>query len=810
MDQGQTAIAGRQAGGDATGMDTGPRHFPCSFAQERLWLLGQLDPTSPALNVAVTWRLSGPLCAETLECAVQAVVARHEILRTSFPEIDGEPVQVVHEAIRVPLRVAELASWPETGRALELSRLGQAEAIEPFNLEAPPLIRTTLVRMAPMEAILFVTAHHMVFDGWSIGVLAHEIGAAYEAFSQGCTPILPELEIQYGDYALWQKAWTQSKEFDAVCDFWTRQLQGCPYFTMPADHKRPAANSHRGALTSVLLPRALTDAAEATARLRNTTFFTVALTALAALLHRHTGQVDIAVGTQVAGRDQLELEPLIGPLINSLALRVDLSGDPTLPDLLDRAKATVLDALEHHAMPFDWLIRLLNPARDLGRNPLFSVNLIVQRAFAKEARYGPIELRGLPSHSSGALFDLNFALVERPEGWRANCEYNTDLFDAATVDRFLSDWQEIMGLMGRNTAPRLRTLRARRTDVEQRLTEIWERLLGVQPIGPDENFFELGGHSLLAARMFAAVRDTFGTSSRLAELYRFPTIETLARAIAVAPEPEMAPQFSFQILQAAGDGAPVVAINNFAVFHPLARKLGGRQPFISVYLTDPDRSRALPDRALQQTAAEYLKVLRQAQPHGPYVVLGWCVSGNIAFEVAQQLRRAGEEVPLVVMIDTWAPDHRQRVGKLRGLLAATSYRVQWRYTEWRSGRRRLVDMLFRSKRAGSRRQIRDGYPHDAIAPDHDSRYDWYIDYLSAAAARYRPQPYDGSVLLIRTSDEPAGWFLDKQFGWGGIVTGPITIREAPGSHLSVFRHPHVEQLAGCIGEALSQLRRPAA
>jgi thioesterase domain-containing protein/acyl carrier protein len=340
--------------------------------------------------------------------------------------------------------------------------------------------------------------------------------------------------------------------------------------------------------------------------------------------------------------------------------------------------------------------------------------------------------------------------------------------------------------------------------IERRLAEIWRGLLGVEQVGREDNFFDLGGHSLLAMRMLATVEAEFGERVRLGVLFRNPTVRGLADALTVVHE--LASDFAIQTLQSDGRAAPIIAINNFGIFHALARTLGTAQPFVSAYLADPDRSRPLHHASLEAIGREYISLIRQVRPSGPYILLGWCVSGYIAMEVAQQLRASGDDVPLVVMIDTWAPGYRKRLPWLRSFLAKWSYRIKWHVTEWRRGRRTWLKMLARSQKARSFRQwMNRGVASRKDIIDEDSRYDWFIEYLVDRVSHYQPKTYGGPVLVVRTSDEPSGAFLDPGLGWRDLLTGPLTVTEVPGNHLGIFQPPGVGLLADRILETLSGL-----
>ncbi len=418
--------------------------FPTTLAQQRFWVLDRLDPGNPALNVAVRWRIEGELPVALIQQAFEFIIARHAPLRTVFVEADGEPVQVVHAAVHVRVPSVDLTVLPEQDALAECDRIAHAEARRSFDLAVAPLIRMTHVQVRTDVAVLLVTTHHSVCDGWSIGLIARELGTVCAALRAGKLPDLPELPLSYGDFACWQRDFVAAEGLRKEVDFWSRTLDGMGYFQLESDHPRRPAQSTAASIRSVLLERPLSDALRAVAREHGCTMFMVALAALLSLLHRYTGAEDIILGTQVAGREFVEVESLVGLFINTIVLRTDVSGDPSFVTLLGRVRKVVADALEHEAIPLEKIIELLKPKRYPGHNAVLSTNFIFQRSFVENADYGKFRLVDIPSYSAGAMYDLNFFMVERPEGWRASCEFNIALYDATTIDRLLQHFCNVL------------------------------------------------------------------------------------------------------------------------------------------------------------------------------------------------------------------------------------------------------------------------------------------------------------------------------------------------------------------------------
>src|SRR5690348_5181824 len=418
--------------------------IPCSPAQQRFWLQEQLDPGSPALNVAVRWRLEGEVEIDMLERAWRVIIARHQPLRTWFDPNGGEPTQCIEPSVDFCIPLIDLTGLSVEAAAEEAERIARLEARATFSLAAAPLIRVTCIRLQPQVSILLVTAHHLVCDGWSIGCLAAEMGEICAALHADRAPDLPSLPVTYGDYATWQNHWLATVSLTGEQGFWRRYLDGARYFTFPTSSARRPVRSSGSDIASMLLDRKLTEDLASLARHNGATMFMVALSALLVLLNRHTGETDISIGTQVTGRNELELESLVGVFINTVILRNDLSGNPRFIELLERVQQSVGDVLEHQEVPAQRVNVLFNSAGDADAAGI-SVNFIFQRSFIRNATYGGFALVDLPSFSAGSLCDLNIFMVERPEGWRLSCEFSTDRFGALVVTGLLERLRNILG-----------------------------------------------------------------------------------------------------------------------------------------------------------------------------------------------------------------------------------------------------------------------------------------------------------------------------------------------------------------------------
>ncbi|HYH47265.1 MAG TPA: amino acid adenylation domain-containing protein, partial [Thermoanaerobaculia bacterium] len=428
---------------------------PLSFAQERLWFLDQLEPGSAVYNIPGGLRLRGHLDPAALEAALHAIVRRHEALRTAFPSLDGQPVQVIFDDAELALPVLDLMALPAAAREAQLSALARAEANRPFSLTQSLLLRALLVRLGKdpraQEHALLITLHHIVSDGWSLGVLVRELGVFYRFYRarlQGPEPPLPSLPtlpVQYADYAAWQRAWLQSGERERQLAFWRVHLTGLPEaLDLPADLPRPAVQSHRGGQLPFELDASLAAAVRELAQREAATPFLVLLTGFAALLSRLSGQEDIAVGSPAAGRTHLETESLIGLFVNTLVLRCDLSGDPPFRQALSRVRGTVLAASAHQDLPFEKLVEALAPERDRSRSPLFQVMLAHQRSPLAGLELAGLEVEPLPAAGETAKFDLTLSLEEQDDSLAGSLEYSRDLFHRATARRLLEQFRRLL------------------------------------------------------------------------------------------------------------------------------------------------------------------------------------------------------------------------------------------------------------------------------------------------------------------------------------------------------------------------------
>jgi amino acid adenylation domain-containing protein len=426
------------------------RTYPLSFSQQRLWFLDQLAPGNTYYNIHLPIPINAAVDVPVLERALNELVRRHEVLRTTFAAEDGQPRQLVSRELTLRLPLVDLAPLPPSEREAEAGRIAVEAVQRPFDLAAGPLLRVMLLRLQPTEHSLLVTVHHIACDGWSIGVFIRELTAIYGAYLAARPSPLAELPLQYGDFAAWQREWLRGDVLERQLSYWREQLADLPPLQLPTDRPRPAVQSHRGAFRGFALPGALVPRLRELAHQEGATLFMALLAAFKALLARYSGQDDFAVGTYIANRNRAEIEGLIGFFVNTLVLRTDLGGDPTFRDLVRRVRETALAAYAHQDVPFEMLVDDLQPERDLSRNPLFQVvfqllsaaQLLSADALPQQEQPGDGRLTEV--QLGIAAFDMAITLWEAGDTAVGQIEYSTDLFDDDTIARMLRHFEVLL------------------------------------------------------------------------------------------------------------------------------------------------------------------------------------------------------------------------------------------------------------------------------------------------------------------------------------------------------------------------------
>src|SRR5579859_1812027 len=420
----------------------GIKRKKASYGQERMWVLAQLHPESAAYNVRGAVRLVGTLNKVAVEESFSTIIARHEVLRTNFEFIDGLVMQIIHPAQRLKLEIVDFQDAIDTQQAAQAFLKHDAQ--RPFNLTTDPLSRVLLLCLSEQEYILCMTMHHSICDRWSLGIIMQEFGNLYAANVSHREAKLPALAGQYADYALWQRDWLQLKGAQAQQSFWTEQLKDLPVLELPTDFPRPAVQNTNGARVGLAVGTNLTQRLKALSEVQGVTLFMTLLAAFQVLLSRYSGQSDIPVGTPIANRTHSEVETLIGFFVNTLVLRSRCEGDARFVDLLSQVREMCLAAYAHQDLPFEKLVAELQPVRDMSRAPLFQVMFILQNTPQSTLHLPELLVEEFQVESATAKFDLTLSITETPQGLSAQFEYNTDLFDAATITRMTEHFKTLL------------------------------------------------------------------------------------------------------------------------------------------------------------------------------------------------------------------------------------------------------------------------------------------------------------------------------------------------------------------------------
>jgi thioesterase domain-containing protein len=813
------------------------RVAPLSFAQERMWFLHRVEPQSPAYNLPVALRFSGDLDRAALERALSEIVRRHAVLRTTYHDVDGIPLQIVAKSQELPLKSIDLRGTGERGEPVPLAEILAAEALRPFDLGRGPLLRAKLLQTGDAEHFLVATVHHIAADGWSGRVFLGELAAGYGAFAQGGSSPLPELGASYLDYAAWQRRQLDGERLDALIAYWAGRLDGLRLPPpLPTDRSRWTGRGWRGGCVAGRLSADTTRRLREVSRRGGATLFMTLLLAFLAVLRQRTGQDDVVVGTDVANRDLPEMEKLIGFFVNQLVLRVDLRGDFAVADALARVREVCLEGYAHQDLPYERLVRALGRSPSAQRWPLFRVRFNLQ-----DRPFGTLRLPGLEITPTEPLIHLPRAELQvdcHDRGSHVETEflYDADLFDASTVEGWRDDFELAAAAVADGTARSVEQLSealrgprgqadggacvvgaasagsprrhvAPRDAVELELIRIWEECLGVSPIGVNDDFFALGGHSLLALRLLARVKARFDRELPVATLFSGPTVEAQAgwlRRVGPAAPSVLVP------LVREGTLPPVVAVHpsggHVACYVHLARRVAANRPFWALQAHGLHANEQ-PDEEVPAMAARYLAALSRLGEDSSRFI-GYSSGGLIAFEMASQLRAAGRDVGPVLLIDAAPPT---LAGEELSAAAAASWRSLVAMVEAFYGLPPLLpdDARELDEEAGLRVWIECARARGVLPPDLGiddvGRILAVFRANERALGRHRATPQDLEVVLFSASDGAGAAVAAASAarGWAAATRGHVELVDVPGDHVTLLLPPHVDRLAALLRERLT-------
>jgi thioesterase domain-containing protein/acyl carrier protein len=700
-------------------------------------------------------------------------------------------VQVISPSAALRVHEIDLTLLPLDAAELEAERIALVEATTTFDIAAAPLVRVVHVRLTSRRSIVMVTAHHLVCDGWSMGILSREMGALCADPQLALVP----LPFSYADYVDRERSRLAVASFEVQRAALRDYLDGYQRFEVETDFPRPSTRSERGDIASVLIDRPLTDALADLAQAHGCTLFMTVYALAAVVLARVSDHNDVVLSTQIAGREDPDFDSVVGTFVNTVALRTCIAMNEPFAALLERVRDNVCSAFEFRDVPVGVLVDAINPRRDLSRPTLFSVNFIFQRSFVPNASYGSFSLVDLPSVSTGAMYDLNFFMVERPEGWRLSCEYDSTLFAAATVsallDRLLAIMHSASTDPGRlvselpwiplqrpaNSPPK--PSRSLPSDLDSRsvaeadgstsvlakVRAIVAEILSVECVGPDDDLFAAGLHSLLAMRLLAAVKSAFGVEITLRSLVKEPTVRGLVTRVEILREVSASPEAPKPIVVLNGDGTkpPLfffyrdVATEGLYCSR-LATALGADQP---IYLVAPHGTMGLPNlSSVEEMALDHIERIREIHSGGPYRLGGFCLGGLVAYEIARLLRERGEDVDRLILVNSVALPQRsipmidwlvRRIGlsskMTRKWRARLCFNLAWLHAMLVSNPMEMVSLTrarftkVRNHRAAGRQAAE--YPESA-----DPKIELIVAAVHAASFTYHRKHFDGDITLL--------------------------------------------------------------
>lgn len=807
-------------------------NLPLSFAQERLWLLNQLMPNSSSFKVFLAFRLKGPLNVAVLEQSVNEIVKRHDALRTTFDELDGQPIQNINPVVTVKLPVATLGQFSKTEQEAQLERLVIEETQQPFDLKAGPLFRVALSKLDEQEHVFIVTAHLMVCDGASLGVFFRELSVLYNAFSNGKPSPLPPLLFHYQDFAVWQRDWLQGEVLDAHLAYWKKQLGGSlPILQFSPDRPSSAVPNLAGERQNVVFSKTLTKALKDLSHREGVTPFMTLLAAFLVLLYRLGEQDDIIVCTLFDKRDQVETLEMIGNFSNIVLLRTHLDSNPSFQELLSRVRQVVSGAYAYYNLPVQQLVENLNPKIPL-HHIMFTLN---------HAPKQPLVLSGLTVspvvYSWPRHFNLFLWLREEAEQLTGVLNYNPDLFESKTITRMIESFPPLLESLVANPEQHLDSLPlltktklnqpldqtseelfvAPRDELELQLTKIWEKVLGIKSISMEDNFFYLGGDSLLAISLFNRIKKIIGKEMSLEILLRAPTIEKLANIL--RQEGGLGTGSSLVAIQSSGSKPPLFLIHpctgEISMYRLLALHLGLDRPVYGLQAQGLD-GKQLPYNRVEEMATHYIKEIQTIQPAGPYFLGGKDIGGLVAFEMAQKLVSQGQNVELVVFF-----------GGFSGFSRRPSRRFSREWTSRQFENLLLFGPSYILKRVKEishaemmvTKSRLSATIHKFFPPSNGTFYPQIQQMvslsISQARANYVPQIYSGRVAILQPLESYNGECqqLDQEdlIACRKLFAGDFEIHYVPGTDnitYTAYKEPYVgvlaEKLRVCIDKALTE------
>ncbi|UFH57438.1 amino acid adenylation domain-containing protein [Spirosoma sp. KNUC1025] len=824
---------------DQPGTTTSKPRFPLSFAQKRLWIIDQIDGSQGAYNVPIVLAIRGPLNQLALQKSLNEIIRRHSILHTTFGFANGAPFQQIEPPFSLPITVSEIPGSAETDIDERINQWIRAEGYRPFDLSEGPLLRASVVQRSETSWVLILVFHHIIYDGFSIRVLADELTAIYPSILANEPVTLPQLPIQYVDYALWQVDQHRPDTLNRELTYWKTRLAGvAPLLNLPIDKPRPPVQSFAGADYSFAIPDRLWQRLRYDLREPGTTPFLRLLTVFAVWLQLVAKTSDVVIGIPVAGRTRPELNSLIGFFVNTLPLRVEVSPERTYRQQLRNVRELTLEAFDHQTLPFEQIVEELRPVRSRAYSPLVQVVFDFQEDTSNYWRLNGLEVKPVPFEQHMAKFDLHLSVRETSAGVEGTLNYRTELFEERTIAQMAHDFIQLLEqLLTQPDKPlielqagALPTDKALRTtasdpdfvtynteiepvlpDLDYTLVEtlhpIWTKLLHTDSIGLDEDFFDSGGHSLLAVQLVNEIQRQTGYSMPVASVFANPTLRKLATYLKTTEV--QAVWHPLVAVKPQGDRHPLFLVHpisgDVGYVYQLAPYVAEQQPVYALRAVGLDGI-AKPSVSIEEMAAHYVELITHQQAEGPYSLGGFSLGGIVAFEMARQLTQLGKKVNLVAIIDAYPinPDADTNRIPIRQL-------VPYYYNYWRSLPKQpsmLLPILRKKVPWASQlllRQFRRSFYKPSVSAVNTTSQassfvpkDLLVKTFRQAYSQYAFKPYDGKIVFLRAAKaDTFGASQNKvDFGWSRYARQGVDVHEILGEHESLFsNNATIERIA---------------
>ncbi len=812
-----------------------PPSIPLSYNQESLWFIDRLTGSSH-YHIPLVLNIIGTLDEAALAKALKNIIERHEVLRTVIKDSDGVPFQVIMSSDHWTMPI--IRETPD-----KVKKVISQTVSKPFNLSQDYLFRATLVHLGQQNHTLVIVMHHIAADGWSVSLLIDEISALYMAYQEGVPATLSPLPFQYADFALWQRKQLEGSLLDKGIHYWKQKLKDLSPLELPADYPSPAVQSIKGGVRTFSIQKDLADRIAALAQKQGATLFMTLLAAFKLLLFKKTSQQDLCVGTANAGRQLRETEKLIGYFINPLPIRSTLSATTSFNEFLQEVKASSLEAFDHQEVPFEKILAAVGSARNVGKNPLFQVMFILQNfPELHNLQLGPVQISQEPLSQTTSKFDLTLTISPTPEGLSGSMEFSSDLFKSKTIDRMISEFIRLLDVVASEPDKKIGLLvltekpdqqqnppkplaskgRKRITDgreaaqsrslaktpQESLISRIWENALSIKNIDLSDNFFEIGGHSLIAVQVMTHLEKELGTKLPLSILFEFPTIKQLARAVE-SKHKRKSKWKSLVAIKSTGSKLPLYIIPGSGAsllpFYAIAKNLAADQPLFGLQPKGLNGDEP-PLASVVAIASHFVAEILKHNPQGPYSLAGYSFGGIIAYEMAQQLQKAGKEVRHLIMFDTIAYQEDPGESWLRKLGNKIKFSVGKRkfdvflLIKYPRHFGRLKKESFRKKFSNLKKLL--GWKKaESEAPILSAIKNLEAIHMEASKS-YIIKPYPGEIHLLKARI-PTYYIPEPVYlGWQPYVKR-VHVREMEGEHTTMFAPPYDAGFAQALQEILN-------